>query len=269
MHQENEASDFRSGPTWTERAGGDSQQAGRDSGWRNQGFGTAIRVAREELGLSQRGLADKLSAAPWNLKLDPSAITRLEKGQREAKLAEAQVLAVVLGLSLDDINDFESHHDSTQFSLNEIRVRNAMRDARGAILRALRASQSAVNAIEGDESDDLAVLAERNVSTFYDWIDNLASGMERSFRFTDPKYGDGVWVYDTEASLRSGQRIVEAVVKDIFISEKDFAAVDDWHDQEIRGFWLDQARVALEEAYGESAARERFSELFGNDSTEA
>ena len=59
----------------------------------NKLVGGRLRVLRTEKGWSQRELAD---AVRDQLGLDPSAITRLERGERALKLREAAVIAGAL-----------------------------------------------------------------------------------------------------------------------------------------------------------------------------
>ncbi|WKG03056.1 helix-turn-helix domain-containing protein [Mycolicibacterium sp. HK-90] len=73
-------------------------------------FGKAVRQRRSAIGVSQRKLSELLLEKA-GVKLDPSAITRIEKGQRDLKLAEAAAIAKVLGVGIDqltrDIEDAE------------------------------------------------------------------------------------------------------------------------------------------------------------------
>lgn len=64
-------------------------------------FGARVRQARTERGWSQRELAADLAAK--GIKLDPSAITRLEKGQRPIRLDEAATLAEIFGIPLEEM----------------------------------------------------------------------------------------------------------------------------------------------------------------------
>lgn len=64
----------------------------------NRNFGESLRRIRETKGWSQRLLADVLEQA--GLKLDPSAITRIERGAREVKLREAVAMASALGVDI-------------------------------------------------------------------------------------------------------------------------------------------------------------------------
>lgn len=63
----------------------------------NKRVGARLREFRKEKGWSQRQLA---AALQGDLKLDPSAITRIERGDRSLKLREASALADVLDVGL-------------------------------------------------------------------------------------------------------------------------------------------------------------------------
>ena len=62
-------------------------------------FAEAMRDARTKKGWSQRKLAEELEAAS-GLKLDPSAMTRMENNQRDLKLDEAVAIARVLDIPI-------------------------------------------------------------------------------------------------------------------------------------------------------------------------
>lgn len=61
-------------------------------------FGQSVRERRLELGWSQRELAERVSK--FGLSLDPTAVTRIEKGQRAVRLGEASMIARELKLPL-------------------------------------------------------------------------------------------------------------------------------------------------------------------------
>jgi transcriptional regulator with XRE-family HTH domain len=64
-------------------------------------FGQNLRQARTQKGWSQRRLAEELDSR--GLKLDPSAVTRIELGSRVIKLQEAAVAAECLGVDLQEL----------------------------------------------------------------------------------------------------------------------------------------------------------------------
>lgn len=72
-----------------------------------QSFGRNVRAARERKGWSQRELASALQK--HGLKLDPSAVTRIERGAREAKLREAVAIAECLSVDLRELVTAEAH----------------------------------------------------------------------------------------------------------------------------------------------------------------
>jgi transcriptional regulator with XRE-family HTH domain len=62
-------------------------------------FGRSVRERREQLGMSQRELAEKVSLY-GHTKMDPTAVTRMEKGQRAVRLGEALTIAGILKMPL-------------------------------------------------------------------------------------------------------------------------------------------------------------------------
>jgi transcriptional regulator with XRE-family HTH domain len=64
-------------------------------------FGKAVREARNEMGWSQQKLAERLTLA--GLRIDPTAITRIERGQRSIRLSEAVTIAAELGIDLNEL----------------------------------------------------------------------------------------------------------------------------------------------------------------------
>jgi transcriptional regulator with XRE-family HTH domain len=66
-------------------------------------FGRRMRQERERLAITQGGLANGLGEL--GMKLDPTAVTRIEKGDRGLRLNEALAIAQVLGCTLDYLLD--------------------------------------------------------------------------------------------------------------------------------------------------------------------
>ncbi|WP_404314361.1 multiprotein-bridging factor 1 family protein [Prescottella equi] len=68
---------------------------------KHETFGDILRERRTARGLSQRSLAERMSEL--GVKVDATAITRMENGQREAKLNEALALADYFGIDLASV----------------------------------------------------------------------------------------------------------------------------------------------------------------------
>lgn len=64
-------------------------------------FGANVADFRKAKSWSQRRLAEELEQ--HGVKLDPSAVTRIERGGREAKLREAVAIAAALGVDLREL----------------------------------------------------------------------------------------------------------------------------------------------------------------------
>jgi transcriptional regulator with XRE-family HTH domain len=89
-------------------------------------FGRNMRDARIRKSWSQRELAEALTAR--GVKLDPSAVTRIERGAREAKLREAVAIAACLDIDVQKLLN-PTAHDPIAMALElrrlaEIRIRS-------------------------------------------------------------------------------------------------------------------------------------------------
>lgn len=93
-------------------------------------FGEAVRYYRGEAGLSQRRLAELLTEKGFSI--DPSAITRIEKGARAVRIGEAVAIAGVLGLSISDLID-AAEDEVEALSRLRIEANREMHRARGAV----------------------------------------------------------------------------------------------------------------------------------------
>ncbi|MBB4856271.1 transcriptional regulator with XRE-family HTH domain [Mycobacteroides chelonae] len=104
-------------------------------------FGDRVRQARAERDWSQRKLAEALDEI--GVKLDPSAVTRIERGNREVKLREAAAIAVALGVPIQDLSPSPSVSPREQFeSLLQLAARHGKegREALGAMAMYLAAA---------------------------------------------------------------------------------------------------------------------------------
>ena len=73
-------------------------------------FGARLREEREGRNLSQRKLAEEL--VRFGVKIDPSAIARIESGARDVKLREAAAIARAMHMMVDDFVPTNSEVDS-------------------------------------------------------------------------------------------------------------------------------------------------------------
>lgn len=119
-------------------------------------------------------LAIRLQRA--GLKIDPSAITRIETGQREPKLTEAVAIADMLGLDLDDL----TYTHSEEFRRGMALVLDNLIDARKAALRALNAVDVALAGATAEAEQELGEVSKygsavgilkRQIEMFYELVD--------------------------------------------------------------------------------------------------
>jgi transcriptional regulator with XRE-family HTH domain len=100
----------------------------------NEKFGDVVREARERRDWSQRRLAELLDEA--GVRLDPSAITRIERGTRDVKLREATAIASVLGIDLAKSLDQIAFTQAQQFHVKTAALADAAVQARRAVAEA-------------------------------------------------------------------------------------------------------------------------------------
>ncbi|WP_159850231.1 helix-turn-helix domain-containing protein [Nocardia sp. CY41] len=93
-------------------------------------FAEAVRESRQELGWSQRRLADALGER--GIRLDPTAITRLETGRRRTGLGEAAIIADILEIDIADlVFELQPTHKRLQNARDE--ANKSMHDARKSL----------------------------------------------------------------------------------------------------------------------------------------
>ncbi len=183
-------------------------------------FGRAVRAARQERGWSQRELAENLSP---RIKLDPTAITRIETGGRSVRLEEAVALVDALDLSLDVAARWFPDSGPVQFHAYERMAMTALLQARRELVRALRFADMALDALVGDD-EDARVLAEHAAGSFPELWEGVARTVERVWPTEDPVVGDMQVITYDESDAVVKRRLVAAVLYDLLITEEDFFA---------------------------------------------
>lgn len=99
----------------------------------DQELGGRITKARKSAGLSQRQLAAELKELGFAI--DPSAVTRIESGERPLKVAEARALATVLRTTVAKLIDEQS---SPELEVERAHANLAMHDARRSLSQMLQ-----------------------------------------------------------------------------------------------------------------------------------
>jgi transcriptional regulator with XRE-family HTH domain len=189
-----------------------------DAGTVNQQFGDLMRERREQKGWSQRQLAEMLHAV--ELRLDPSAITRIERGTRDVKLAEAIAIASVLEFDVGAIAFSPEAH----FVMREMsEVEMAMR-ARKALLDALRHVDRWVNNTDTDTEDSL--IEKRGLKHYVDLYTYRIREVPafKLGRLLGPVEGDNFAVYYNEDDRAVKQAVIDAVTNHILIHEDEITS---------------------------------------------
>lgn len=182
----------------------------------NEQFGAQMRRSRESRGWSQRQLAEMLRAA--NLKLDPSAITRIERGTRDVKLSEAVAIASVLEFGFDSF----SYSPVSDWMMREVSQVEMTIRARKALLQAIRQIDRWVN--NSDADTEKLLMERRHLKSYVD-LYTYAVRQSRAFLpggSLGHGDGDNFAVYHDDDDRQVKQSIVEAVLSEILISEEKF-----------------------------------------------
>lgn len=181
-------------------------------------FGEAVREARLEFGWSQQRLAERLSSN--GLKLDSTAITRIEKGQRSVRLSEAVTIAAELGI---DLNELIARVENPAQVLAQAResANRAMNKARSA-LQAMVFEFHDITLMLADSPEMLEVLgretdgAVSEVDEYLPWVAARLSAIT-----------DGDWTplpVRSEASRRQLAEILSLVTRNLVITPEQYDA---------------------------------------------
>ncbi|ORI17407.1 hypothetical protein BH686_26280 [Rhodococcus erythropolis] len=158
-------------------------------------FGDMMRVARQKLRWSQRQLAEALQKA--GLKIDPSAITRIENGQREPKLREAVAISDILDIKLDDL----VFSESADFRRNLVVINHSLVTSRQLLLQGLIAVDKALAGVTPAVNDEMLEVSEhgdakgvlrRQVEMFFEMVDQDLQKEGRNYAYLYGGVGDQV-----------------------------------------------------------------------------
>ena len=152
-------------------------------------FGRAVRQQRLKAELSQKALADQLTAAGFSI--DGPGVSRLEKGNRSIRLGEAQAIADVLAVPLDYLVGTSPKLELTTARRNARRSRDA---AVGQLTSMIVYSMQ----VRGMLRQDPALLPEladpgnaddypRAAEDYLAWVGGRAADDEARLSFSDPQ----------------------------------------------------------------------------------
>ncbi|MET9286465.1 helix-turn-helix domain-containing protein [Nocardia beijingensis] len=206
--------------------------------WIVSNFGKLLREAREEAGWTQRELVERLGARPFGLQLDTSAITRMEKGQREPRLREAIEISELLDFSLDLVGaegPFDFGGES-QFARGEDLMRRAMAAARRKILEACYQQHFAFDGL-GPKEEEEAILARRGVSNAREWMEAICEQQEYANLRSD-EFGRSNFYMPADGAERAMlERMVTAITANLFRTEMEVFATEE-EDRKKHLNWL-------------------------------
>ncbi|MFV2143205.1 helix-turn-helix domain-containing protein [Isoptericola sp. G70] len=170
--------------------------------------GRNVRQIREERGLTQKELAERLRSAGW--KMDTTALTRIENGSRSLRVAQLDMMATALEASVYDLLEDERHRmQDMQMDAH----RNLMA-ARRSLVTALDRIHSVVNYAKAFKWEDLAELgqAHTTVDAYPDYVRRRVAEYAAS---RDSEHVEVVERIDG-ATIEQMQAIADALVSELF-----------------------------------------------------
>jgi transcriptional regulator with XRE-family HTH domain len=123
-----------------------------------QVFAAKLKQIRESLGLTQAGVA-MIVREQTGIDLDPTAITRIERGQRGIALGEACAIASALGFGVADMLKTNEHARVEKLELDIALLENELSSARSTVALATE-RESALRSRLDDARSTLAALRE-------------------------------------------------------------------------------------------------------------
>lgn len=246
--------------------GEDSGDQARQQQQPSSGFGARIKRAREEQGLTQRQLSEILEQ-DHRIKLDSSAITRIENGTREPRIREALAIADVLGFPLTYGGLHDDFGGEAQFASAEARLKRQMVLARQRILSACVEVHIAFDGIFGDE-EERDILRRRGVTTPLEWAESIANEMRVWFSPQHDEAGAPNHAHVTDAvHQKMLETIIEAITFDLFWTDNHYFKFTEEEKRLYREDTLRRAKESLIEVYGEQEFQRRFGNSFDETNT--
>jgi transcriptional regulator with XRE-family HTH domain len=151
----------------------DSRRRGAEAAaWQERVFGQNLRQRREELGISQRDLAERMQK--WGHNWHQGTVRRVEAGERPARVGELMTLAGILEVGLIDllITEREAKADAVQQDIDALlsairTIRRRSKEAqvnvaRASEMRAIAEAQEARARDELEKARAMAAEAERS-----------------------------------------------------------------------------------------------------------
>ena len=201
------------------------------------------------------------------IKLDSSAITRIENGSREPRIREAVAIAEILDFPLTIGGLIDHFGGEAQFASAETRLKRQMMLARRRILSACAEVHFAYDGIFSDE-EELLILRRRGVGTPIEWAERIAGEMATWFSTSEDEAGASNHAFVTDSTHRHMlELIVAAITSDLYRTEKDIFEQTEEEKRLYREDTIRRAKESLIEAYGEEEFARRFGDRF--DESEA
>lgn len=229
-------------------------------------FGGRMKRAREEQELTQRQLSETLEQ-DHRVKLDSSAITRIENGTREPRIREALAIAEVLDFPLTYGGLLDDMGGEAQFASAEARLKRQMILARRRIISACVEVHIGFDGIAGG-NEELVVLKRRGVETAIEWADSISAEMRTWFSPSYDESGSPNHVHVTDPTHQAMlQKIVDAITFNLYWTDDDYFKYTEEEKDLVRKDDIRRAKQSLIDIYGETEFQRRFGGGFDESDT--
>jgi|GEM_PF-4269159 len=180
-------------------------------------FGDQVRRARERNGMTQKDVADALAALGWEL--DPTAITKIEKGTRSVRVPQIYLLASVLQVAPEQL----LVDDEVTLRSFQAAVFSELRDARTAALRAAQTLRHIHAELAQDH--DGGLLHSFGVGTPDQYLETVVDKVVLFRGMWDLNQGDAPRF--AEPSIALVRRILEVAMSGVVMGAEDAERYED------------------------------------------
>ncbi|OKH66248.1 hypothetical protein EB74_04640 [Mycobacterium sp. SWH-M5] len=200
------------------------------------------------------------------IKLDSSAITRIENGAREPRLSEAIAIADLLGFPLSIGGLVENIGGEPQFAKAETRLKRDLALARRRIINACIDIHIAFDGIFGTE-EEVVILGRRGSRNAIEWAEKFRDAMIQWFSVGEDEAGSFNYVMVDDPERRQVLEIVlSSLTANLYKTEQEILDYTREEQDKVRAILIESARSTLEEVFGRDEFKARFGEAFDDPS---
>lgn len=194
----------------------------------DESFGASVTKARSLRGMSQKDLASALTER--GMKVDASAVSRIEKGTRSVRLAEAQLISAALGRELSEmISDLGTLQERIFTAYDQIEWRGT--DLADAATKFAQSLFALTNLVEGNDEQLAKMVADgvgvpasgRDVPRWYSELLKVRYWDTKRERVNQDRYV----LYGPEDDIEGIREAIRAVVEPSLVMLGEYHALEE------------------------------------------